>query len=261
MPLNQVKNGGKRYRSDLNIWLIQMPDNADKDLMVRLLNTTRISYNTNVFAFTLIEEDNLIQVWDVYNLETKTGAVLKKFGLWNPWNGLQILEPDIWSRRASLEGSHINITAVYDPPAVTHITDNCSTKDCFKGMYPNLLNALCKKMNFTYTVHMADSWGSFVNGTWTGMIGEVQSGMADIAVADLTVTKARTTAVGFLPSLNEVNEKIFIKRPEDSLSLHAYMVQFSSFSSQRSPFSFRFPVFSFQFSDFRFQFSYSSFKL
>ena len=44
----------------------------------------------------------------------------------------------------------------------------------------------------------------------------------DIAPADLTVTRARSTAVDFLPSLMQSHEQLFLKNPADGLALNAY---------------------------------------
>ena len=44
----------------------------------------------------------------------------------------------------------------------------------------------------------------------------------DIAPADLTVTRARSTAVDFLPSLMASHEQLFLKNPADGLVLNAY---------------------------------------
>ena len=44
----------------------------------------------------------------------------------------------------------------------------------------------------------------------------------DIAPADLTVTRARSTAVDFLPSMMGSHEQLFLKNPADGLVLNAY---------------------------------------
>ena len=56
-------------------------------------------------------------------------------------------------------------------PYVTEIKDNCSSEDCFKGIFGSVWHALREKMNFTYTIRKEKVYGSFINGTWIGMIG------------------------------------------------------------------------------------------
>ena len=63
-------------------------------------------------------------------------------------------------------------------------------------------------MNFTYTLTKAPDgkWGNIQpDGSWNGMVGisdgMLKKGTADIAVADLTITSARSKVVDFLPTL------------------------------------------------------------
>jgi len=47
-------------------------------------------------------------------------------------------------------------------------------------------------------VHETDSYGSKSgNGSWNGMMALVSSGVADIGVGDITVTKERSEVVAF----------------------------------------------------------------
>ena len=41
-------------------------------------------------------------------------------------------------------------------------------------------------------------WGGLKDGKWTGMIGDIVNGRADIALASLDITQERSTAVDFL---------------------------------------------------------------
>ena len=49
----------------------------------------------------------------------------------------------------------------------------------------------------------------------------------DIAPADLTVTRARSTAVDFLPSLMASHEQLFLKNPADAFSTNSYLGSFT----------------------------------
>ena len=58
------------------------------------------------------------------------------------------------------------------------------------------------------------------------MIGMLEKDEVDIAVADLTITKNRSSVVTFLQSLMESKEKLFIKNPNSALSLDSYTKPF-----------------------------------
>ena len=54
-------------------------------------------------------------------------------------------------------------------------------------------------MKFKYKFYMVDGggYGSFKNGRWTGMIADLRSQKADMAVIDMSITSIRQTAVDF----------------------------------------------------------------
>ena len=121
-----------------------------------------------------------------------------------------------------LHGLHFRVASAYSSPAVTHLEDNCRSNQCFQGMFANIWDELSKDLNFTYTVHKMEKFGSCMNGNWNGMIRALQQNEVDIVVAGLTITKDRSDIVQFLPSLLNVDEKLFLNTPSDSMYLYAY---------------------------------------
>ena len=127
-----------------------------------------------------------------------------------------------------LNGCHFRVVAAEYPPAVTYIEDNCRSNACFKGMFADVWDEMSKDMNFTYSVRRVDEWGSFVNGSWNGMVRMLKHGEVDVAVSGLTITKERSTAIDFLPALMDVREQLFLNTPDDSMNLYAYGNPFAS---------------------------------
>ena len=209
-----------------NIWMIQMPENCTKNDILLLFNETSLKYDSLTFAF-IIGTDNIIDIYDVYRITMESQIILKEFGRWERTYGLIIPDPDIWSRRSSLNGHHLRVASAKNPPAVTHVQDNCSSSKCFRGLFADAWCGLSKEMNFTYTIQRASEWGSFVNGAWNGMIGMLEKDEVDIAVTDLIVTKDRSSVVNFLQSLMENKEKLYIKNPSDALSFGSYTMPFT----------------------------------
>lgn len=70
---------------------------------------------------------------------------------------------------------------------------------CCIGHSIDLLNLLISKLNFKVDLYIVEDgfYGSLVNGSFNGMIGDVAKGKADIAIAGLTITSLRSTAVDF----------------------------------------------------------------
>ena len=226
----------QQYEDDIkasktsNVWLIQMPGDFSSDQIKLVLKNTSLRYNALSFVFQLLT-NNTIEILDAYKITEESNVILKKFGMWSAINGLELQDVDIWSRRRSLEGLHLKVATAYSPPAITFIDNQCRYEQCFQGLFADAWHSLRKRMNFTYTIYKANEWGNLVNGTeWSGMVGMVKKKVVDIAVADLTITRERSTVVHFLQGLMEVEEELFMKNPTDALSLEAYTKPFTILS-------------------------------
>jgi len=73
--------------------------------------------------------------------------------------------------------------------------------DRYEGIVADLMEELATDMGFTYTFQEAKDgrYGALNNsdGTWSGMIGDVVEGRADIGAGDITITSVRETVVDF----------------------------------------------------------------
>ena len=75
-----------------------------------------------------------------------------------------------------------------------------SGNEKYEGYLVDLANLLADKLGFTFTLQMVGDgkYGqSDPTGKWSGMIGEVMSGTADMALVDMTITRAREEVVDF----------------------------------------------------------------
>ena len=220
-----------RWYSDLHIsiWLFQFPNNSIENPSLDLLRKLPLNYGTMTFGFTYHKKGK-IEIYDIYKVSRDAKVILKKFGIWSPEYGLQVYNTNIWSRRNSLGGHHFRIVSAINPPAVTYVEDNCTTKICFRGMYADVWHDLSKKMNFTYTSQRAYQWGSLINGTWNGMIRMLEQEEVDIAVTSHQVTKQRSTVVDYLPTLTHAPIRLYLRKPNDEIHINAVVKPFTSFS-------------------------------
>lgn len=103
--------------------------------------------------------------------------------------------------------------------------------DQYEGYAVDLIHELSRIVGFKYRFKEVDDgkYGVKENGTWTGMIGEVISGKADLAIVDLTITSTREEAVDFtLPFMN-TGISILFKRPTNkATTLFSFLSPFSS---------------------------------
>jgi len=58
------------------------------------------------------------------------------------------------------------------------------------------------------------AFGSYVNGTWSGIVGELASGAADIAFSPLTITSSRITAVLFTSAYLDIGLELLVGKPK-----------------------------------------------
>lgn len=70
---------------------------------------------------------------------------------------------------------------------------------CCIGYAIDLLSLLMAQLNFDVDLYVVEDgfYGSLVNGSFNGMIGDVERGKADIAVAGVTITSLRSSIVDF----------------------------------------------------------------
>ncbi|XP_069974567.1 uncharacterized protein [Penaeus vannamei] len=144
---------------------------------------------------------------------------------------LEMVEGDPLLRRQDLSGFHLRCTTLSAPPRMVlqPVTSDGAAAVEVKGILGHVLRQLQEVTNFTYTCHPTrdGQWGGKVNGRWTGMIGDIVNGKADIAVASLDVTFQRSTAVDFLLPVLHTEYKMVMKRPtNDDRVWSAYTEEF-----------------------------------
>ena len=58
--------------------------------------------------------------------------------------------------------------------------------DKYEGFAVDLINEIAKIVGFNFTLTIVDGYGSKrKDGSWTGMIGEIVEGKADMAIGDM----------------------------------------------------------------------------
>ena len=69
----------------------------------------------------------------------------------------------------------------------------------YEGFSVDLLKELEQELGVSMTIKVVDIYGVYQESLqkWTGMVGEVADGSADMAIADLTVTEVRDKAIDF----------------------------------------------------------------
>jgi len=113
------------------------------------------------------------------------------------------------SAQAQINGQTLTVTSVEHEPWLRLKTDKRLRvgNDRYEGFVMDLLGHLENKTGASFPVSL-QSDGQYgrmdEDGGWTGMIGSVMAGDVDIAVADITQTALRETAVDFTVPFDQV---------------------------------------------------------
>merc|ERR1711915_1097203 len=119
----------------------------------------------------------------------------------------------------SIQGKTVVVTAVESPPYLMSTPDNW-----YRGYLVDLLKELSKFLKFKYEIKLVDDgkYGSFDGSKWNGMMGEVISGTADIALADITMTAMREKHVDFSHPFMQVGiTAIYSKSTRQSAQIYS----------------------------------------
>jgi len=93
----------------------------------------------------------------------------------------------------------------FGPEVTQEAKDRMSFLERYEGFCVDLIKALSQEVKFKFEFHIQPdgAYGSFKNGQWTGMIKQLRTQMADMAVIDMSITSIRQTAVDFtMPYMN-----------------------------------------------------------
>ncbi|KAL4107889.1 hypothetical protein QTP88_018164 [Uroleucon formosanum] len=89
-------------------------------------------------------------------------------------------------------------------------------EECFEGFAYDLVEEMAKYNGFKFKFTTNQDYGimNHKTGKWSGMIGELQSMRADLAICDLTITFDRRNAVDFTTPFMTLGISILYAKPE-----------------------------------------------
>ncbi|KAK3891725.1 hypothetical protein Pcinc_004391 [Petrolisthes cinctipes] len=148
---------------------------------------------------------------------------LKRIGTWSSVNGTNYTKSDSEVQLGVLDSLHKNtliITTVLSEPYMM-LRETTSQKttgnDRYEGFCVDLIREMASILGFNYTIKLVDD-GKY--GAWdekqqrfTGMIGELLTQKADLAVGDLTINYKREQAVDFTKPWMSFGISILFTKP------------------------------------------------
>ncbi|XP_063880766.1 probable glutamate receptor isoform X2 [Scylla paramamosain] len=234
-------------------WLLLLPD---PDITTWLLPLT-LPLDTRVTVATLPPEDSTTPLWHVYQVTPAMEKRTLPAGRWIPptllddshldafrkevpaterveerrvtYGRMVAVVGDPLLRRTDLTGLRLACTTVNESPH-TILTTHSNGTFSVTGIFGGVVSSLQEITNFTCSCRPSrdGQWGSLKDGRWTGMVGDVVDGVADMAVASLDITPERSVAVDFLLPISHTRYKMVVKRPSNSdLMWGTYIKEFS----------------------------------
>ncbi|XP_055881996.1 glutamate receptor 2-like isoform X1 [Biomphalaria glabrata] len=107
--------------------------------------------------------------------------------------------------------NHLVISVVDQEPFITR--EPRPSGDYYSGYLVDLINEISRRANFTYTFKQADEHGRYLSTGWTGIIGDVVKGEAQIGGGALTVTTKREEAVDFTKPYLSNSVNLLVQKP------------------------------------------------
>ncbi|UYV79947.1 GRIN2B [Cordylochernes scorpioides] len=103
---------------------------------------------------------------------------------------------------------------------------------CCSGFCVDLLQKFANDLKFTYNLYRVEDgvWGIYKNNAWNGLIKEILSGRADLAVTSLKINSERQTAVDFTVPFMETGIAIAVMKKTGIISPKAFLEPFDTIS-------------------------------
>ncbi|KAI4485056.1 hypothetical protein M0802_012814 [Mischocyttarus mexicanus] len=162
--------------------------------------------------------ENILREW--YSIDGNLTEI-NDLATWNSNEKTVQIDPkSLYERRKNLQGLNMNAVVVKDSPFLK-VQDGR-----FDGIFGRVLTELCTTLNFSfYVVSEVDEYGSWNQheNTWSGAIGEIYSGRADISFSDFAMSSARLNVVDFSFPLFRTKNSLFFRDP------HIYAIKWSTY--------------------------------
>ncbi|XP_035718488.1 uncharacterized protein LOC118440089 [Vespa mandarinia] len=154
--------------------------------------------------------ENILRDW--YSIDPNRTEI-DDVATWSLEKGItRILPTSLHDRRYNLHGLIMRAVIVKNSLYV-----NVNKDGQLDGMFGIILKELCMTLNFSLNVvSEVDEYGIWNSkkNTWSGAIGELYAGRADISISDFSITSARFNVVDFTLPLLLSKSYLYIQKPQ-----------------------------------------------
>ncbi|XP_020281544.1 glutamate receptor 1-like isoform X2 [Pseudomyrmex gracilis] len=220
----EFKKATDTYPMSFPVWFVLFlftPGNDTHDHCQNPIgNPFNLRYDTQMLV--LCNRADILQEW--YSIKGRTTRIFD-VAKWEDDKGfVPLTKLSLYDRRKDLNGTVLRTVTVKEKFAIFYVDRNQDVpiSSTFGGnyvssLYGKVLEELTQSLNFTLDivseVNEHGMWNP-QNKTWSGAIGEIVSGRADFAIADMSMTSLRVRYVDFTLPLIISKSSLFFKEPE-----------------------------------------------
>ncbi|XP_063896895.1 uncharacterized protein LOC135118514 [Helicoverpa armigera] len=159
---------------------------------------------------------------------------IEYYGVWSADYGLNKSDKTIQSnvmRRKDFKGEPLTASSVVEDKRTTlsdlitlrHILVDTVAKSTFRS-----INPLFDFLNASRRILFNDTWGYKVNGTWNGMIGEINTGKAELCGMVTFMSVERLKILEYFTNPTPVTVKIVFRKPPLSYQNNLFLLPFTT---------------------------------
>ncbi|XP_051154126.1 ionotropic receptor 75a-like isoform X2 [Leptopilina boulardi] len=173
-------------------------------------------------------------LYDVYNPSFRHGGKLNVtfMGSWEPNDGLKMeFDQYKYERRRNLNGLQLNFSIFLSqepkPDLMTYLSVPVNTHlDSMHRYHFNLIRQLKDMYNFTIHLTQGTNWGYLVNGTYTGIMGDMAKGIVDIGATPFMFLKDRLDICEFTVQTYIAKGGLMFRHPKKNAIKNSFLKPF-----------------------------------
>ncbi|XP_002086762.3 glutamate [NMDA] receptor subunit 1 [Drosophila yakuba] len=198
----------------------------DEHLIDQLLSGYKMGIDADITVVLRGADNASLLFYDVYRISRRahTPLIIEKKGSWSHLGGFQLSEnfKNSWviRRRNFLNVTWIGSTVLTEKPPGFGDMEYLADDKQFQQLDPmqrktyQLFQLVERMLNLSLAISLTDKWGELLeNGSWSGVMGQVTSRAADLAVCPIRFVLDRQPYVQYSAVLHTQNIHFLFRHP------------------------------------------------
>uniref|UniRef100_A0A1A9ZRL9 Ionotropic receptor 75a N-terminal domain-containing protein n=1 Tax=Glossina pallidipes TaxID=7398 RepID=A0A1A9ZRL9_GLOPL len=218
-------------------WFITMHAPAeglfdDFKIIKNIFDPLRLHINADVTVAIRVNGSNF-HLYDVYKILPDFPVTIEIKGNWSLQKGLIIdhkFNYGFMARRTNFQNISINVaTVLHDKPKhFDNYTFLSNTQD-WKELDPmprkvyGLMRPMEDLYNFSFNIYYEASWGTYIDGNATGIVGRLHSHQAEFSLAPFRYLTGRVSLVDYSPEVHLERANFILRHPRHVSIRNVYL--------------------------------------